>query len=53
MAVTSRVTRRTPLLALLALQAVTEFWAEAWEVGVNDGQFLPSAVRPPGSVCCK
>jgi hypothetical protein len=24
----------------------------AREVGVNDGQFLPPAVRPKGSVCC-
>lgn len=25
----------------------------AREVGANDGQFLPEAVRPGGSVCCK
>jgi len=25
----------------------------AREVGVNDGQFLPPAVRPKGSVCCE
>ena len=25
----------------------------AREVGVNDGQFLPSAVRPKGSACCE
>ena len=25
----------------------------ALEVGVNDGQFLPPAVRPRGSVCCE
>ena len=25
----------------------------AREVGANDGQFLPEAVRPKGSVCCK
>jgi arylsulfatase len=24
----------------------------AREVGVNDGRFLPEAVRPAGSVCC-
>jgi hypothetical protein len=24
----------------------------AREVGANDGQFLPEAVRPKGSVCC-
>ena len=25
----------------------------AREVGVNDGHFLPPAVRPKGSVCCE
>jgi hypothetical protein len=25
----------------------------AREVGKNDGQFLPAAVRPAGSVCCE
>jgi hypothetical protein len=25
----------------------------AREVGADDGQFLPEAVRPKGSACCK